>query len=230
MFLGTIVFLVSYPNIYYFTTRVFHREIGQEAWGQFTSLRSFLFTQVLSLVFLMVLCAFCGFSFSQRNNLPGLGRFSDLKENALKQYLPLSLLLIATSYIFFDYWFMPLAPGFYPKQVHWALTIPFRSAFMEELVFRFGLVTVLVGATKKFLSPLWAVGVVSIFYALTMTGKTFDLVGIQWQMNFQHGGMVVSSFFTSFLLGYVYVKKGLISAIFLHFCIGLKYIVFAVAF
>jgi hypothetical protein len=28
----------------------------------------------------------------------------------------------------------------------------------------------------------------------------------------------------------LYVKKGLISAIFLHFCFGLKYIVFAVAF
>jgi len=218
-----VVFIMSYANLYYFTHKVFLLSIQEAAWRSNISTVQFLFRQAFSLVFLLILSSFCGFAFSKHYGLPEWGQFQELRKRAFRFYLPIAICLGIISYFFFDRWFGRLAPEFYPKNFFWAFSIPFRSAFLEETVFRFGMVTVFVGAIRRWLNPLWAVGIVSLFYSLVISQKTFELVGLVWDVNVQTMIMVFNSFLTHFLLGYVYLKKGLSHSIFLHFLLTLKY-------
>ena len=222
---GLLVFILSYANLYYFSIRVFHKEI--EAQVGIANVSSFLLKEALSLLFLLILCSYCGFAFSKRNGLPGMVGLKELKDYGLKYYFPGAFSLVILSYFIFDRFFMIEAPQYFPKIWYWALTIPFASAFLEETVFRFGMLTVLVGGIRRWLHPLWANFAVSLFYALVMTKKTFGFVDIPIELNWLGITGLLGSFLTCFLLGWIYIKKGLIPAIFLHFCLSCKYLIYA---
>jgi len=222
------IFLISYPNLYYFSIKVFYSKIEQRVGIANTS--HFFLQQSLTLLFLLFLCSLCGFAFYKRNGLPGLGNFKKIRENGIKIFFPLALILSLFSFLFFDQFFMEKAPQYFPKSILWALAIPFSMAFLEETIFRFGMLTVLVGGIKRWLSPLWANIAVSLFYALVMTRKTFGLADIAIEWNYIGLTAVAGSFFTCFLLGYIFIKYGLKTSIFFHFLLRLKYPIYALIF
>ncbi len=173
-----------------------------------------LYAQTALLFIICLLCAMAGFSFSKRLGLPGFGT-----ADGLPYFLALGAMLLVLSFILFDRYFYPLAPWAYPKKVGYLLLIPFKEAVADELILRFGLVTIAVGIAQN---RIIGVGLVSAF-ATMLSVKYFRFIGVDIEWSYVFIIHFILVFSINFILGYVYVTRGLIPAMAVKWTLGFRY-------
>ena len=175
----------------------------------------------LSLLFLLcLLSAVIGFSFSKRFGLPGIGVWRNLSGH-LPALLILGAAIIALSYWVFDRRFAVVSPISYPKDALSLLCIPFKGALTEETVLRLCVVTLCVGFLR---SKIRGVIAASAFASL-FAWKYFQFVGVAVGFNYLFMAHLGLSFLVNLVLGYLFVREGLIYAMALKFILGIKYVV-----
>ena len=210
--------LFTLPYFHYLISEISFRQRLPQSADSFI----ILLTQLLLLFILTFLSAMVGFSFSTRYNLHGMG-----DPRALVSSLPLVVaggaVIIVISYFFFDQFFFEISPASYPRNPLFLLSYPFKRAFTDEVILRFCLVTIAVGLFK---SKSAGVIFVSAFAAIA-TVKYFHFIGLPVGLNTIFLTQLFISFVTNFLLGYLFVARGLLYAMSLGFIFGMKYLVMA---
>lgn len=167
------------------------------------------------------LCGLCGFGWSKRYGLCGLGSLAILKNNWL-YLLIIGILIGVISCLLFDMEFRTMAPYYYPTNPICAFFIPINSAFFIETI-RFGMVSLVQRLIKNYHFANF-----SIAFFLAIAGlKSFTFVGL----DFNWTSLAIACFILTVLLnvmyGYIFIRKGLICAIFVHFIADLKFLVLA---
>jgi len=179
-------------------------------------LRGFLFMELFILFLLCLLSALVGFSFSERRGLPGFG-----DKIRFKQALPSLILVGATmttlSILFFDRFFFTLSPASYPKGILYIISFSLKAAFTDEVILRFGLVTIGVGIFRS-----KAIGVVlGAALAVLFTLKSFQFMGMGTSLHYIMITRLLIIFFTNLILGYLFVTRGLLYAMALNFILAM---------
>ncbi len=178
-----------------------------------------LLTQLFLLFLLSLLSAMVGFSFSKRYTFLGFG---DLKGfiHSMPFLLTGGAVMIIVSFFLYDRYFFEISPISYPKGILYLISLPFKGAFTDEIILRFCLVTIAVGLLK---SKGAGVGLVSAFASLIAI-KYFHFIGVKIDLSYLFVTHIFLSFLINFVLGYLYVTKGLIYSMVLGFFFNLKYI------
>jgi len=178
-------------------------------------------SQVWEIFIVTFLCAMCGFAWSERYGLGGFGSFSNIKKNWLA-LLIIGILIGVISSLFFDRPFKKMAPYYYPRNPIWAFFIPINSAFFIETI-RFGMIALVQRLIKNVHFANFSI---AFFFAIVGL-KSFTFVGL----NFNGTILLITCFILTGLLnafyGYIFIKKGLISAIFVHLVADMKFLILA---
>lgn len=182
--------------------------------------RGFLLMELLILFMICFLSSVIGFSFYQRRGLPGFG-----DKNHFIKSIPLLLVLGALmtiiSYLLFDRYFIKLSPYSYPTNLLYLVSFPFKAAFTEEVILRFSLVTLGVGIFRRKMAGVVLAAAVATLFTL----KYFQFVGISVGFNYLIVTQLLLAFTANFILGYLFISRGLLYSMALNFLFGMKYLI-----
>ncbi len=212
---------------------------------QFRSLTSALFTirpteqqifylavgQSFILFCVAILCSLVGFFYSAPLNLPGLGGIRDgLKW--MTAGVGIGLLLTPIFYYSCDFEVYIIAPELFPESWRQALFLIIGNALAQEIVVRFGLVTIgvylLTGFGYKGY-PWPVVIIVSLFGAF---GHYLFIAKFNLDLKLsapQIAVAVLATFLFQVLYSDTFVRRGLIPAMGLHLGAGVKSIIYSIA-
>lgn len=167
------------------------------------------------------LCGIFGFAWSEKYGLCGLGSFLTLKKDWLK-LLIIGILIGVISYFCFDRTFKKIAPYYYPTNPIWAFFIPLNTAFFTETI-RFGMVSLVVRLVKNVHFANFSI---AFFFAIAGL-KSFTFVGLKFDWTILLIACFILTALLNALYGYIFIKKGLIGAIFVHLVADMKFLVLA---
>ncbi len=208
-----IAIILAFPYIYYMNVYSTPNNIIVEnqiiPWGA-----------VLKLVLVILISCLIGFSWSKKVGLGGIGNLTDLRCN-LKKIIVYGAFIGLLVYIFGDRYFIKLAPRFYPTQLKFAVFVPFYAAFVEETFARFGTMTLF---AKIFRNRQIANILAALIFAIGHVNM-FQVAGIIYRLNYITFGSFVLNLCISLFFGYIYWKKGLTTAMGIHFIANLRYVV-----
>ncbi|MEZ4524726.1 MAG: hypothetical protein R2941_02245 [Desulfobacterales bacterium] len=174
------------------------------------------------LFLLFVICflsSIAGFTFSKRVGLPGFGT----AENWMRDLPLLAFLgfgMIVFSWLLFDRHFIQISPVSYPDHPVYLLFFPLKGALADEIIMRFCLLTICIGLLRRRIAGI----VIVSGFASVLTLKYFRFIGISPGFNYLFVMQMLLSFVSNFLLGYVYVTRGLLSSMTLKLIFGAKYV------
>jgi len=176
------------------------------------------------------LCSLVGFMYAKRLKLPGFGKLSDVKF-----WLPVGLMaglvFAPVSYFMIDKKLLAMMPDLLPSPWYQALGWMAGSTLGQEVIARFGLMTIgvylldWVGFSGR---PWPAIVVVSVFGALSsfIFLQRLGIINIMGPVFLATS--VGFSFLFQALLSWVYIKKGLVASMCLHFGVLLRLLVYSV--
>ena len=179
---------------------------------------SLLFTQLFLLFIICFLSFLVGLVFTKRINLPGLGNRNNIVRS-LPFLLIIGMALIGMSYFFFDRHFYQISPLSYPKDLLYLISFSLKGAFAEEIILRFGLLTLCVGLLKNRVAGVVLISVLASLFSI----KYFRFIGVDLEISHLMINQVLLSFAANVILGYLFVTKGLIHAMVLKFIFSMKY-------
>jgi hypothetical protein len=188
--------------------------------------------QALIIFALALLCSLVGFLYAERLSLPGFGKISDLKR-WLPAAVGLGLALLLPWYFLSDRFLMGNIPEAYPGYWPWALSLAVGNALSQEVVARFGLLSIGVYLLRwrgYNGHPTAAIAVVSLF--ATVCSLLF-LVRLNLSIPVSPARLMASLaavFILQWVLAEVYIRKGLVPAMALHLGLGARLIVYALMF
>lgn len=170
---------------------------------------------------IFIICLFSGFAgslFTPRLNLPGLGNLRQWKQEAL--YLAAAgLALMLVIYLAFDRYFYTVLPGFYPDFSLYMVLLPLKGAFTEELILRYGLVTIAVGICRnRYGGAAMVAG-----FATILSLEFFQFAGISLEWNYICIMQLILAFLANFILGAVFVTRGLLAAMTMKLMLEMRY-------
>jgi hypothetical protein len=216
--LASVATLVTIPYVHYLIKTVDRGNLS----GSIPVSPNFIIFQILMLFAISLLSAIVGITFGRRYALPGFGIFRNYIQDLPKLIAAGSGLMII-SFVFFDRYFFNLSPGSYPKEYFYLMAIPFKGAVAEELILRFGLVTIGVGICKNRFA---GVALVSVFATL-LSIRYFTFIGMDVAFSYIFVAQVVLTFLINGFLGYLFVTRGLAYAMTIKFVLGFKYLMVA---
>jgi hypothetical protein len=162
------------------------------------------------LIFLAcLLCGTCGFAWAASRGLAGLGSLRDGKKDLLR-IVGWALVFDVVMFLVLD---RPLAvkmPFLYPSTVAGLVVLMLKSACFEELIFRFGFLTLLY---RLYPNRHVAVLLSSLLFAFAAV-KTFSFLGLDYGFNYLTALSFATRLASGLALGYVYVYKGLYPVMF----------------
>lgn len=176
----------------------------------------------VKLAVVVFIACLIGLHWGEELGFAGIGKLEDLRRN-WRPVVFFGLLLGVLVYFFGDRHFLKLAPGFYPTQLKFAIFIPFYAALIEEVFARFGVMTLFAKIFRNnhvgnaLAAVLFAVGHVNLF----------QVAGIIYRLNYVTAISFVLNLGISLFFGYIYWKKGLVTAMGIHFIANCRYIVIA---
>ncbi len=216
-FFSLIATLVSIPYFQYLI-KAFPESIHMAA----EDLTGILALQLFLLFFLCFICSFTGFILSKKHNLPGMGTFKGLKK-FLPVLIPVGVSAAVFSYFIFDRYMLYISPRSYPDGVFYIIFFLLKNAIAEELILRLGILTLCIGLFKNKTAGI----IITSFIAVLFSFSYLDFIGLTFGLNYILISGVIVTFIINLILGYVFVKRGLISSAFLRLVLGIKYIIIA---
>lgn len=227
MILAGIVMFASYPMFYYQYSRLAAPIFAKTPtlhWLQLVAMGNaiILFASAL-------LSALVGFLYAERLGLPGFGHWQDLRV-----WLPIGvaagLALTPVGYYGLDREFIKNVPELFPRSPAWALAWAFGSSISQEVVARFGLLTICLYLLRwrRFKGHPWpavaAVSAFALFSTIVFTTR-LELVGRVDPWRFVLS--LALTFLFQWLYGEIYVRRGFLAAVSFHFGLSVKLIIYA---
>lgn len=211
--------LLSFPYIYFMVVSDLNKRVGFEEQG---ILYRSLAGEGSKLAFIVLLSCLVGFVWSKEVGLSGIGNLEDLKRN-WQRILVYGAFIGLAVYTFGDRYFIKYAPGFYPTQLKFALFIPFYAALIEEVFARFGVMTILV----KIFRNAHIANIIAAFIFAIGHVNMFQVAGIIYRLNYVTACSFILNIGISLFFGYIYWRKGLMTAMAIHFVANLRYVMIA---
>ncbi len=212
--LAALCVIFTVPYVYHMLS------VSTKSPAQFPMPHDFFAIMSLELTLLFFVCfisSISGFSFSNRFQLPGVGDLRRFKET-FPVLLIVAVVVGGLTYLLFDRHFFYISPESYPSNKWYLVSYPFKLAFTNEVVLRFGLVTLAVGLLKQRIGGVIAISAIAAIFSM----KYFRFLGMDYPYNYVFISQFVIAFFVNFILGYVLITRGLIYAMTLHFLFGIK--------
>ena len=174
------------------------------------------------------ICSGVGFFLSERYRLPGLGDVRHILKH-IPLFLLASIVAMPLAYFLHDRIFILGTrdlgwPAMIPEGPGWSFAFLAYSALFKEVIFRFGLLTMIAGFFRG-RHPWWAVGAVAAFTAgLSMRELTFAGHVVGYDL------MTFSTFLWALLfnaaLGAAYIREGLWVSMTLRVCIDFRFVLY----
>jgi hypothetical protein len=215
---ASVATLLTIPYFHYLITTVARGDLS----GTIPGHHHFLPLQLFLLFVICLLSAVVGFTFGKRYALPGFGA-SRRYIHDLPLLLAAGAALMIISCVFFDRYFYMLSPGSYPEGLLYLLVIPLKGAVAEELILRFGLVTIGVGICRNRYAGVILVAV----FATLLSIRYFIFIGIDIAFSYIFIVQVILTFLVNCILGYLFVTRGLVYAMTVKLVYGVKYVLVA---
>ena len=111
--------------------------------------------------------------FTKRLNLPGIGDISRWR-NELPYLIGAGLTMMVITYLAFDRYFYSVSPESYPDLSVYMIFLPIKGAFTDELILRFGLVTIGVGICRN----RYGGAVLVAVFATILSFKYLEFAGV----------------------------------------------------
>ncbi len=179
---------------------------------------------------LAFLSALIGFVYAERLRLPGFGKPADIQA-----WLPIGLgaglVFTPVSYMALDQGVIRSIPEIYPASVTWALVVMLGGALSQEVIVRFGLLTIGIYFWDRWnrMGHPWPV--IAALSAFGATGSYLLISRLDMAARLSFSQIMIMLFF-SFTMQWisceVYVRKGLLASVCVHFGLSIKYLIFAV--
>jgi hypothetical protein len=200
---------------FYFLLFDFPRRSGPDSLQKAQAL---LWGQTAMIFVICLLSGFAGAVFTRRLSLPGLGDIRRWKKEA--PYLAAAgLALMLFIYLTFDRYFYAVSPGFYPDLSLYMVLLPLKGAFTEELILRYGLVTIAVGICRhRYGGAALVAG-----FATILSLEFFQFAGIPLEWNYICIMQLILAFLANFILGAVFVTRGLLAAMTIKLMLEMRY-------
>ncbi|MBW2528803.1 MAG: CPBP family intramembrane metalloprotease [Deltaproteobacteria bacterium] len=208
------------PHLYYLTSIAFADRLRE----RFTDsgLQDLIRAELASVALVVLVVSSVGALFAKRYGLVGVGSVADLRRARLWVLAVAPALSLAT-YLLFGRAIAARVPGYYPEELYWALAKALKGALFDEVVARFGMMTILCGIFRR----VWLANVLqaAFFTVLAVLGLSFYAVEPTASVYFAVS--IAASVGIHLLLGWTYAKYGLVTAMALHFVYGLKFLLHA---
>jgi hypothetical protein len=208
--LSGLAYLAAAPYIDHLSRPVDSDQVREQVLG----------ADLLTTAAVVVISALVGTFFAARNGLPGLG-----DRRHLRAALPFVAGALGASILLQFLIGEALAkrlPAYYPSSIGWALAIAVKGAVFDEVVARYGMLTLIVGATRTRL-------LANLCQAIFFTVVAWKSMGASAPSSFD--GFVaagaVSTFAIHLAAGAVYLRFGLIAAALFHFAADLRFVLHA---
>ncbi len=200
---------------FYFLLFDFQPESGLSG---FDNAPALLWGQTAMIFIICLFSAFAGSLFTPRLNLPGLGNLRQWRKEAL--YLAAAgLALMLFIFLTFDRYFYTVLPGFYPDLSLYMVLLPLKGAFTEELILRYGLVTIAVGICRnRYGGAAMVAG-----FATILSLEFLQFAGIPLEWNYICIMQLILAFLANFILGAVFVTRGLMAAMTMKLMLEMRY-------
>jgi len=200
---------------FYFLLFDFPRKGGDPGFG---NAHAMLWGQSVMIFVICMLSAIGGIMFTKRLNLPGIGDASRWR-NELPYLVGGGLTLMVITYLAFDRYFYLVSPESYPDLSLYMILLPFKGAFTDELILRFGLVTIGVGICRN----RYGGAVLVAVFATILSLKYLEFAGVPVEWNYVCIMQLVLSFALNLILGIVFVTRGLISTMTVKLMVEMRY-------
>jgi hypothetical protein len=220
------VMLLTLPVFYYQYAHMMRSLFTRQPTAR--QLETLALGQSIIVFALALLCSLVGFLYYERLGLPGLGRAHELKRWAPLSLL-LGLILIAPFYWLMDGKLMGLLPAAYPHPWPWALAWAAGNALSQEVVARFGLLSIGVYLLRwrgYQGHPAAAIAAVSLF-AVVCSALFYARMGLSTLISPQQAlAWLAMAFAAQWVIGETYVRKGLLAALCLHLGLAARAVVY----
>jgi hypothetical protein len=179
---------------------------------------SFLQAEVLVVLGACFFSSLVGRFFSARYGLAGLGSFAGMIKD-IQKFVLLAIVLIPIFLFVLDPIIFKKISILNPQNLWAAAGVTLKSSIFEEIVLRYGVITILAGLLRR---TYLAVFVGAVLATLLGVRSGF-MTGMSLEPSLSLVLMVTVSLLLNLFYGYLYASRGLISAMTAHFLIDLKY-------
>ncbi len=214
-------FLTAAPYVYYVSTVAFGDRIRLRFRG--LSTYEILRLDMFSIAIVVVLASLAGALFSERYQLRGIGDRSDLRRSRL-MILGVGPVLMLVSYFAFGRALADAVPGYYPTSIVWASALVVKGAIFDEVVARYGMMTILRGVVQR----TWLANVLQAVFFTAVGFKSMTFFGLEAGLSFAFLLGIGASFVIHLVEGALYANTGLFAACAFHFVLELKLVLHAV--
>ncbi len=173
---------------------------------------------LVSIGLVVLVAALVGTLAARRYGLAGIGDGALLRQSRWLLLLGGPAFGVA-SYLVFGRALAARVPGIYPISLGWALGHAVKGALFDEVVARYGMMTILCGVVRnhRLANALQAV----FFTILAVLGLSF--FGLRPSLSAFFVANVVATFLTHVVLGAVFARYGLAAAMLFHLGVGIQY-------
>ena len=217
--LGLLTCLFVYTYFLYLTKVGFPERVAESIPPD--RIGQFLLFQLVRVLLVCLICAAVGVFLSRRDGLAGVGDLQSIGRS-LPWVLGAAAIGVPAALLLFDRPFRAVAPGFYPEHLTWALAVAFSAAFAEEIIARFGLMTIFMGLFRRF----HRANLAQAAFASLLAARSFHLAGQALGLNYLTFMGVGISLVGSLFLGWIYYRFGILAAILAHLLLELRILVF----
>ena len=180
--------------------------------------QALLWGQSAMFFIICMLSAIGGTMFTKRLNLPGIGDISRWR-NELPYLIGGGLTMMVITYLAFDRYFYSVSPESYPDLSVYMIFLPIKGAFTDELILRFGLVTIGVGICRN----RYGGAVLVAAFATILSFKYLEFAGVPLEWNYVCIMQLILSFAVNLILGIVFVTRGLLSTMTVKLMVEMRY-------
>lgn len=179
---------------------------------------SFMQGEVLLVLGACFFSSLVGRFFSARYGLAGLGSFAGMFKD-IQKFALLAIVLIPIFLFVLDPIIFKKISILNPRSLWAAAGVALKSSIFEEIVLRYGVITILAGLLRR-TYPAVFIGAV---LATLLGVRSGFMTGMSPEPSLSLVVMVTVSLLLNLFYGYLYASRGLISAMTAHLLIALKY-------
>ena len=217
---AAIFLATSFPYLIYYFFVGYSEQVDKLTAGSPRAL--FLIGQAVAMYVALLISGTAGFAWSDGKNVAGLGSTRTAIRN-LPWLVPLGIIISVLTHYLFDNELTRQDILYNPKSPVVALVIPLKSAFFEEGILRFGMLTIMYRLTRN----KWAAMTISSIFGIVASLPYMRFLELEVAFDFTLFAMITTRFIMGLLIGFIYCRWGLKSTMFLRFIIDLKYVLLA---
>jgi len=216
--LAGITLIIAFPHIYDQAHSLFPRIFSEPASPE--KMKLYLLAEMILYFFSIFLFSLVGILANKRAEL---NPFKPLGFKNILNPLIIGIITIPLSYFLYDHLVLALIPESYPHKLSFALIYPFSASFPQEMVNRFGLLSLLAWIFGK--KPRKRI-LANILCSILLAGfswfdfnRLFDspLTSVELIM------FLIGVFTVQYIAGVLYLKNGFFSSLSFKFGLALKF-------